>query len=400
METTASSRPSSSHVLHTPIWVTIVRALQILISLVILGLAGRLMHDLYLDEFGLAVATSVLTWIIVLYFLLTEKISSWHKAYHVVAVLALEAFLVVLWLATFAAAAARRASFKVQASTSYCYDDGSYINSLYCFRKRALEKRAVLFKSGQDMFSAIAGLGALVWLLFIATFVYTLVMFLRGRKEGRFSMGSASASSGGHGSTYPMEPKTEQTAPVVMQQQQQQEQQQYQQPIQQHQPIQHHQSDQLQQPIQHQPIQHHQPHQHQPIQHQPIQHQPIQHKPVPSQSNQHQPAQPQTDNYQSTLPSQQSPQNDLSPTQSPHQQYAASQPPQGHQAYHEQPLRQVHPESSVPHHVVQGSEPSGTSPSHQHHHHHQHSPSPPSTGPSPRVQDYHVQELGNTSHQL
>ncbi|KAG6025554.1 hypothetical protein E4U40_002628 [Claviceps sp. LM458 group G5] len=163
METTASSRPSSrsSHVLHTPIWVTIVRALQILISLVILGLAGRLMHDLYLDEFGLAVATSVLTWIIVLYFLLTEKISSWQKAYHVVAVLALEAFLVVLWLATFAAAAARRASFKVQTSTSYCYDDGSYINSLLCFRKRALEKRAVLFKSGQDMFSAIAGLGAL-----------------------------------------------------------------------------------------------------------------------------------------------------------------------------------------------------------------------------------------------
>ncbi|KAG6131444.1 hypothetical protein E4U12_003679 [Claviceps purpurea] len=385
MDTTASSRTSSSHVLHTPIWVTIVRALQILISLVILGLAGRLMHDLYLDEFGLAVATSVLTWIIVFYFLLTEKISSWQKAYHVVAVLALEAFLVVLWLATFAAAAARRASFKVQASTSYCYDDGSYINSLTCFWKRALEKRAVLFKSGQDMFSAIAGLGALVWLLFIATFVYTLVMFLRGRKEGRFPMGSASASSGGHGSTYPMEPKTEQTAPVVMQQQQQQEQQQYQQPIQ------HHQTHQHQQPIQHQPIQHDQPHQHQPIQH----------KPVPNQSNQHQqhqPAQPQTDNYQSTLPSQQPPQNDFSPTQSPHQQYAASQPPQDHQAYHEQPPRQVHPESSIQHHAVQGSEPSGTSPSHQHHH--QHSPSPPPTDPSPHTQDYHVQELGSTSHQL
>ncbi|KAG5957345.1 hypothetical protein E4U58_006182 [Claviceps cyperi] len=364
MDTPASSRPSSSHVLHTPIWVTIVRALQILMSLVILGLAGRLMHDLYLDEFGLAVATSVLTWIIVLYCLLTEKISSWQKAYHVVAVLALEAFLVVLWLATFAAAAARRASFKVQASTSYCYSDGSYINSLMCFRKRALEKRAVLLKSGQDMFSAIAGLGALVWLLFIATFVYALVMFLRGRKEGRFPMGSASASSGGHGSTYPMEPKMEMTAPVGMQQQQEQ-QQQYQ-----------------------QPIQHHQMHQYQPIQH----------KPVSNQSNQRQPAQPQTDIYQSTLPSQQPPQNDSSPTQSPHQQYAVSQPRQDHQAYHEQPPRQVHPESSLQHHVVQASEPSGTSPSHQHPH--QHSPSPPPTGPSPHTQEYHVQEFGNTSHQL
>ncbi|KAG5938816.1 hypothetical protein E4U59_003569 [Claviceps monticola] len=371
MDITASSRPSSSHVLHTPIWVTVVRALQLLLSLAILGLAGRLMQDLYLDEFGLAVATSVLTWIIVLYFLLTEKISSWHKAYHVVAVLALESFLVVLWLATFAAAAARRASFKVQASTSYCYYYGSYLSSLTCFRKRAFERRAVLFKSGQDMFSSIAGLGALVWLLFIVTFVYTLVMFLRGRKEGRFPMGSASASSGGHGSTYPMEPKTEQPAPMVMQQQQQKQQEQQQQQA------------QYQQPSQHQPIQHHQPVQHQ---------QPIQHKPVPNQSNQHQQhqsAQPQTDNYQSTLPSQQPP-----PQNSPLPQ--GSQPPQDHQAYHEQPPRQVHPESSVQHHVVQGSEPSGTSPSHPH----QHSPSPPPTGPSPHTQDYHGQELGSTSHQL
>ncbi|GAB0132805.1 hypothetical protein EsDP_00001231 [Epichloe bromicola] len=215
METDAAEKHStSSHVLRTPIWITIIRGFQFFLSLVVLGLAGRLMHDLYLDEFGLAVATAIITWAILFYVISTEKIASWQKAYHVIAVLVLETFLVILWLATFAAAAARRAAFTVPARVSGCFDDGSAVNSKTCFRKRELEKRAYLFESGQAMFSAIAGLGALVWLLFIATFVYTLVMFLRGRKEGRFPVGSASST----GNTYQMEPKTEQAAPVMQQQ--------------------------------------------------------------------------------------------------------------------------------------------------------------------------------------
>ncbi|QPG95165.1 hypothetical protein C2857_007756 [Epichloe festucae Fl1] len=218
METAATEKHStSSHVLETPIWITVIRGFQFFLSLVVLGLAGRLMHDLYLDEFGLAVATAIITWAILFYVISTEKITSWQKAYHVIAVLVLEAFLVILWLATFAAAAARRASFTVPARVSGCFDDGSAVNSKICFRKREIEKRAYLFESGQAMFSAIAGLGALVWLLFIATFVYTLVMFSRGRKEGRFPFGSASST----GNTYQMEPKIEQAAPVMMQQQQQ-----------------------------------------------------------------------------------------------------------------------------------------------------------------------------------
>ena len=44
------------HILVTPIWVFVVRIFQILISLVILALAARLMHDAYLDEEGLALA--------------------------------------------------------------------------------------------------------------------------------------------------------------------------------------------------------------------------------------------------------------------------------------------------------------------------------------------------------
>lgn len=52
-----AEKTSTSHVLQTPIWMVIIRGFQFLLSLIIVGLAGRLMHDLYLDEFGLSVAT-------------------------------------------------------------------------------------------------------------------------------------------------------------------------------------------------------------------------------------------------------------------------------------------------------------------------------------------------------
>lgn len=48
---------SGDHVLKTPIWIVVIRVFQFLISLIVTGLAGSLMHDAYLDEHGLAVAT-------------------------------------------------------------------------------------------------------------------------------------------------------------------------------------------------------------------------------------------------------------------------------------------------------------------------------------------------------
>lgn len=320
METTVTAKHSSSHVLETPIWVTIVRGFQFFFSLVVLALAGRLMHDLYLDEFGLAVATSIITWVILFYVLFTEKITCWHKAYHVIAVIVLEGFLIIMWLATFAASAARRATFSVPATVSGCIDDGSAVNSKFCYRKRELEKRAYLFKSGQAMFSAIAGVGALIWLLFIATFVYTLVMFLRGRKEGRFPIGSASSS----GNNFQMEPKTEQGAPMMQQpqqQQQQQPQQQYQQPL------------------------HPQ----------------------------------QTGDYQPTPLSQHPPQNGYQPAQSPYQQQPPYQAPPNQQAYNNQHLPQYQQDSSYQQHVYQGSELSGTPAPQQ-----QYAAPSPATSPPPQ----------------
>ncbi|KAK2595642.1 hypothetical protein QQS21_006613 [Conoideocrella luteorostrata] len=330
MENT-TEKQTTSHVLDTPIWITIIRGFQFLLSLVILGLAARLMHDLYLDEFGLSVATAILTWVILFYLFFTEKIPAWQVAYHTLAALVLEAFLVIMWLATFAAVAARRASFSIPATVSGCFDDGSAINSKTCVRRRALEKRAYLFKSGQAMMSAIAGLGALVWLLFIATFVYTLVMFLRGRKEGRFPIGGGSST----GNAYQMEPKTEQAAPMMHQQQPPQQYQQQQQ--QQH----------YQQPIQPQP----------------------------------------TGEYQPTPLSQNPPQNGFQTAQSPYQQQTAYQP-HDQQAYNNniQQPQQYQQDSNYQQHVYQGSELSSGTP----HPQQQYTTPPPATTSPP--QQYHPQQ--------
>ncbi|KAL6702061.1 hypothetical protein J3F84DRAFT_23291 [Trichoderma pleuroticola] len=198
----------SGHVLESPLWVFICRVFQILISLIILALAARLMHDAYLDEEGLALAIAIITWLVSLYIILSEKLSDLNQFYHVVAVIVLDGVMMILWLATFAAVAAKRAQFRFNVRVDGCFDDGSLFNSKTCFKKRDFVKKrdVILFKSGGDMLSAIAGLGALVWLLFIATFVWTLISFLQGRKAGRFLFDNESAPV----QTIAMEPKQDQ----------------------------------------------------------------------------------------------------------------------------------------------------------------------------------------------
>lgn len=68
--------------------------------------------------------------------------------------------MMVLWLATFAAAAARRSKYTVSVVTDGCVDDGSLLDSTTC---NVVKRGVILFKSGLAMLAAIAGLGALVW---------------------------------------------------------------------------------------------------------------------------------------------------------------------------------------------------------------------------------------------
>ncbi|RGP75162.1 g- coupled receptor [Fusarium longipes] len=195
----------SDHVLKTPVWILIIRIFQFLVSLVIVGLCGWMIHDAGLPENSLSIAIAVITWIVVLYAVLTEKLPALRSLYHIIAVLCLDGLMLVLWLAAWAATAARRAKYVVPVAVGGCYDDGSLIDSKNCsvFYKRDGEN-VILFKTGLATLAAIAGLGALVWVLFIVTFVWSLVMFLQGRKQGRFAVDLSGPTN-----NYQMEPKTE-----------------------------------------------------------------------------------------------------------------------------------------------------------------------------------------------
>lgn len=108
---------------------------------------------------------TVFTWIVVTYVLVTEKVASANGAYNIWAVLALDLFMAILWLASCGANAALRATFTVPVNVHGCRNDGSLINSNQCdvsVMKRA-DGPAVADDAGLAMMSAIAGLSALVW---------------------------------------------------------------------------------------------------------------------------------------------------------------------------------------------------------------------------------------------
>lgn len=105
-----------------------------------------------------------MTWVVALYALITEKVPSANGAYNIWAVLSLDLFMCIMWLASMGANAALRASFKYDVEVEYCYNDGSAVNSNHCvLAKRELEKRAAVAGSvGLAVMSAVAGLSALM----------------------------------------------------------------------------------------------------------------------------------------------------------------------------------------------------------------------------------------------
>jgi hypothetical protein len=202
MTTASHPEASKDHILVSPRWLLIVRGFQALLSLVVFAMAATIISDVYWDAPGFALATAIITWIILAYIILSEKLPVLKPYYHAFAAVVLDGFMVILWLSAFATVAASRARFRFDTSVSSCYDDGSFVNSMTCSRKRADETGVLLFSTGQALLSATAGIGALVWLLFIASFAWLLKGYLAGRKDGRFPFTKNDDMESGN--SYPM----------------------------------------------------------------------------------------------------------------------------------------------------------------------------------------------------
>lgn len=75
------------------------------------------------------------------YILISERLTSLRSAYNIFAVLSLDLFMTILWLAAMATNAHHRAAFTVPVEISGCSDDGSLVDSTTCWK---LRKRRIL----------------------------------------------------------------------------------------------------------------------------------------------------------------------------------------------------------------------------------------------------------------
>lgn len=99
---------------------------------------------------------SVLTWVALGYILLSEKLTSLRSAYNIFAVLGVDLFMTILWLAAMAVNARHRAAFVVPVEISGCSDDGSLVDSTTCWRLRKRERVFVANQVGLAIMVVVA----------------------------------------------------------------------------------------------------------------------------------------------------------------------------------------------------------------------------------------------------
>ncbi|KAL5594145.1 uncharacterized protein BROUX77_007492 [Berkeleyomyces rouxiae] len=168
-------------IIDTPAWVVGVFSAIAGLTLPILGLSARIMHDLYLSCNGLSLAVSIMTWFAVAYVVFTEKMPALRGYYHVFIVIATNLWMTLMWLITMAVVAHKRSQFKYPVTLTNCFNDGSLLNSSTCsiFRRWYVQ---VLTKKGLAMEVAIACLSALQMILYLVISIWFIKTYFDLRK--------------------------------------------------------------------------------------------------------------------------------------------------------------------------------------------------------------------------
>ncbi|KAK0710102.1 hypothetical protein B0T26DRAFT_679425 [Lasiosphaeria miniovina] len=171
-EPAATIESNEPFIAHSPLWVIIVRGIQILLTFVIVILADLLIKGKALDQNVFALVSSLFTWIMVAYVLVAEKVRSARNGYNIWAVLSLDSLMALFWLASMGANAALWATFNASCEVE----------------SRSIEKRGtIVTKKGLESMSAIAGLSGLLTqvILFIAVIVFEARAFLKSGKSNK-----------------------------------------------------------------------------------------------------------------------------------------------------------------------------------------------------------------------
>lgn len=124
-------REHHAHMLHLPRWFDIIKYIQLVIAVLIIGLSAFCVAVLAFSAHAYAIFASLYSLAIIIYYLVASKATP--KSYNWIALLVLEVVAVIFWLATWAVLGA------LFAALAYI---GSYYNSSYYYRvKRSLEVR-------------------------------------------------------------------------------------------------------------------------------------------------------------------------------------------------------------------------------------------------------------------
>lgn len=160
------------YIQRTPGWILACRIVTFVFSIILLGMCGYLMHGKVLEANAFTVVVVIMTWIVVVYTVVTEKVSGANGAYNIWAVLSLDFFMTIMWLASLGANAALRATFRTPVNIESCYNDGSMLDSSTCTISKRADGPAVAGKVGLALMSAVAGVSVIPLLLFLTTLIY------------------------------------------------------------------------------------------------------------------------------------------------------------------------------------------------------------------------------------
>lgn len=195
----------ANHGVKPSIGATLLRLLQLIIALAILGMAAFVVANAAYSGAILATFVASLTTFVLLYTLLsshrlTNIFNNW-------AIALLDLLLTILWLATWITAAVQIRRYRFRFGYYGCGwflcrrdllewevsdDEGVGLG----LSGRGLQKRDTYWRTWRSVFIAVAVLAAVEFVLFVTSFFYTLTRILHHRDRHHHGAGAAAAGAG------------------------------------------------------------------------------------------------------------------------------------------------------------------------------------------------------------
>ncbi|CAG8971340.1 hypothetical protein HYALB_00005958 [Hymenoscyphus albidus] len=183
----------SSHILPLPLLVTILRGLQLLIGIILLGLSAWGISGLSFDGASLSLFTAIITLIIGVYNIVSFY--SVKAAYNYWASLALDILAIVFWITSMGLMASFVSSFSTYSGYSGCYYG-------FCYKRDLHPRTIYATDTWIAAMKAVAGLAGLEVILFTTTLIFTSIFLHKHRAAGGHSMPSkANTTPSGNGGT-------------------------------------------------------------------------------------------------------------------------------------------------------------------------------------------------------